>query len=432
MQRPLFLEGEPGVGKTELAKAAAGLLGTSMLRLQCYEGLDTASALYEWDYPRQIMALRLAEASGEQPSNDSLYRSEFLLKRPLLQALMPDPLNPGARRVLLIDEIDRADEPFEAFLLELLSDFQVSIPEYGTVRAEQPPLVVMTSNRTREVHDALKRRCLYQWIGYPERDVELAIVAARAPEAGAELQTRAVAFVHRLRTLDLFKAPGVAETIDWCRALAALSVSELDPQSVQDTLGVLLKYQDDLARVDRAAAIAQCLAATGVRRGSDGASDTPTLARNVVHFVRLLARRGFADVAGASRRCARRAALDRPRPPRRRARRARRRCSCRAPDERDLFDAAFDLFWRDPDWEGKLRAMLLPKVTRRRCRRPNATTVSPMRSRRARRLAACATQPQDTEQHELHAHVTFSARRAPASSRLRHAHRRRMAHACAI
>ncbi|EKS69148.1 MULTISPECIES: MoxR family ATPase [Caballeronia] len=261
MQRPLFLEGEPGVGKTELAKAAAGLCGTTLLRLQCYEGLDTASALYEWDYPRQIMALRLAEASGETPSNDSLYRSEFLLKRPLLQALLPDASNPDARRVLLIDEIDRADEPFEAFLLELLSDFQVSIPEYGTVRAAQPPLVVMTSNRTREVHDALKRRCLYQWIGYPQRDVELAIVAARAPEAGQALQQRAVAFVHELRTLDLFKAPGVAETIDWCRALAALSVTELDPQSVQNTLGVLLKYQDDLARMD-ADTLAQCLAAT--------------------------------------------------------------------------------------------------------------------------------------------------------------------------
>jgi MoxR-like ATPase len=259
MERPLFVEGEPGVGKTELAKAAAGMLGTSMLRLQCYEGLDTASALYEWDYPRQIMALRLAEAAGERPGNDTLYRSEFLLKRPLLQALMPDEQHPGARRVLLIDEIDRADEPFEAFLLELLSDFQVSIPEYGTVRADQPPLVVMTSNRTREVHDALKRRCLYQWIGYPERDRELAIVAARAPQTSAQLQRRAVDFVHRLRGMDLFKAPGIAETIDWCRALAALSVTELDPQSVQDTLGVLLKYQDDLARVD-AAQIAQCLA----------------------------------------------------------------------------------------------------------------------------------------------------------------------------
>jgi MoxR-like ATPase len=251
MERPLFVEGEPGVGKTELAKAAAGLLGTSMLRLQCYEGLDTASALYEWDYPRQIMALRLAEAAGERPGNDTLYRSEFLLKRPLLQALMPDEQHPGARRVLLIDEIDRADEPFEAFLLELLSDFQVSIPEYGTVRAGM-----------REVHDALKRRCLYQWIGYPERDRELAIVAARAPQTSAELQRRAVDFVHQLRSMDLFKAPGIAETIDWCRALAALSVTELDPQSVQDTLGVLLKYQDDLARID-AAQIAHCLAVKG-------------------------------------------------------------------------------------------------------------------------------------------------------------------------
>ncbi|CAN7669968.1 MoxR family ATPase [Trinickia sp. LjRoot230] len=259
LERPLLVEGEPGVGKTELAKAAAAMLGTTLLRLQCYEGLDTASALYEWDYPRQIMALRLAEAGGQQPSNDTLYRSEFLLKRPLLQALMPDELNPGAQRVLLIDEVDRADEPFEAFLLELLSDFQVSIPEYGTVRAARVPLIIVTSNRTREVHDALKRRCLYQWIGYPERDRELAIVATRASEASTELQQRAVAFVHRLRTMDLFKAPGIAETIDWCRALAALSVSELDPQSVHDTLGVLLKYEDDLARLDRER-IAQCLA----------------------------------------------------------------------------------------------------------------------------------------------------------------------------
>ncbi len=259
MERPLFVEGEPGVGKTELAKAAAALLGTSLLRLQCYEGLDTASALYEWDYPRQIMALRLAEAAGEKPHSDTLYRDEFLLKRPLLQALLPDPAHPGVRRVLLIDEIDRADEPFEAFLLELLSDFQVSIPEYGTVRAALTPLVVMTSNRTREVHDALKRRCLYQWLGYPDRARELAIVAARAPQTSLELQQRAVGFVHQLRTMDLFKAPGIAETIDWCRALAALSVSELDPQSVQNTLGVLLKYQDDLAQLD-AAKIAECLA----------------------------------------------------------------------------------------------------------------------------------------------------------------------------
>ena len=260
MQRPLFLEGEPGVGKTELAKAAAGLLGTSLLRLQCYEGLDTASALYEWDYPRQIMALRLAEAAGEKPRADTLYRDEFLLKRPLLQALLPDPLHPDTPRVLLIDEIDRADEPFEAFLLELLSDFQVSIPEFGTVRAQVIPLVIMTSNRTREVHDALKRRCLYQWIGYPDKARELQIVAQRAPETSARLQQRAVDFVHRLRGIDLFKAPGIAEAIDWCRALSALNVTELDPQSVQDTLGVLLKYQDDLARVDLST-IEQLLAA---------------------------------------------------------------------------------------------------------------------------------------------------------------------------
>jgi MoxR-like ATPase len=225
-------------------------VGTSLLRLQCYEGLDTASALYEWDYPRQIMALRLAEAAGEKPRADTLYRDEFLLKRPLLQALLPDPVHPETPRVLLIDEIDRADEPFEAFLLELLSDFQVSIPEFGTVRAQVIPLVIMTSNRTREVHDALKRRCLYQWIGYPDKARELQIVAQRAPETSARLQQRAVDFVHRLRGIDLFKAPGIAEAIDWCRALAALNVTELDPQSVQDTLGVLLKYQDDLARVD--------------------------------------------------------------------------------------------------------------------------------------------------------------------------------------
>ncbi|EYS88329.1 MAG: AAA family ATPase [Cupriavidus necator] len=250
MQRPLFLEGEPGVGKTAMAHAMAGVLGTRLLRLQCYEGLDAASALYEWDYPRQIMALRLAEARGERPEAQSLYHDDYLLKRPLLESLLPDPAAPEVPRVLLIDEIDRADEPFEAFLLEVLSEFQVSIPEIGVIRAERPPLIVITSNRTREVHDALKRRCLYQWMGYPERDRELQIVAARAPEAAAALQAQAIDFIHRLRGIDLFKAPGIAEAIDWCRALSALGATELDPQSVRDTLGVLLKYQDDLARVD--------------------------------------------------------------------------------------------------------------------------------------------------------------------------------------
>ncbi|SCU74953.1 Chaperone-like ATPase [Cupriavidus necator] len=250
MQRPLFLEGEPGVGKTAMAHAMAGVLGTRLLRLQCYEGLDAASALYEWDYPRQIMALRLAEARGERPEAQSLYHDDYLLKRPLLESLLPDPAAPEVPRVLLIDEIDRADEPFEAFLLEVLSEFQVSIPEIGVIRAELPPLIVITSNRTREVHDALKRRCLYQWMGYPARDRELQIVAARAPEAAAALQAQAIDFIHRLRGIDLFKAPGIAEAIDWCRALSALGATELDPQSVRDTLGVLLKYQDDLARVD--------------------------------------------------------------------------------------------------------------------------------------------------------------------------------------
>ncbi|MEN7526732.1 MULTISPECIES: MoxR family ATPase [unclassified Cupriavidus] len=261
MQRPLFLEGEPGVGKTALAHAMAAMLGTRLLRLQCYEGLDAASALYEWDYPRQIMALRLAEARGERPEQQSLYRDEFLLKRPLLESLLPDPAAPGVPRVLLIDEIDRADEPFEAFLLEVLSEYQVSIPEIGVLRAETPPLIIITSNRTREVHDALKRRCLYQWMGYPSRDRELQIVAARAPEAAEALQRQAVDFIHRLRGIDLFKAPGIAEAIDWSRALAALGVTELDPQSVRDTLGVLLKYQDDLARAD-GPTIAELLAGT--------------------------------------------------------------------------------------------------------------------------------------------------------------------------
>jgi MoxR-like ATPase len=233
-----------------MAHAMAGVLGTRLLRLQCYEGLDAASALYEWDYPRQIMALRLAEARGERPEAQSLYHDDYLLKRPLLESLLPDPAAPDVPRVLLIDEIDRADEPFEAFLLEVLSEFQVSIPEIGVIRAERPPLIVITSNRTREVHDALKRRCLYQWMGYPERDRELQIVAARAPEAAAALQAQAIDFIHRLRGIDLFKAPGIAEAIDWCRALSALGATELDPQSVRDTLGVLLKYQDDLARVD--------------------------------------------------------------------------------------------------------------------------------------------------------------------------------------
>jgi len=247
--KPILLEGEAGVGKTEVAKVLAAALGRRLIRLQCYEGLDVASALYEWDFARQMLEIRLAEAAGPAERAGlatSLYSERFLLRRPLLDALTADPAGPP---VLLIDELDRTDEPFEAFLLELLSDFQISIPELGTVRAPAPPIVVVTSNRTREIHDALKRRCLYHWIDYPDAARELAILAARAPEVPAALAAQIVAFVHKLRATDLFKLPGVAETLDWGQALVALGCVELDPATVDATLGVLLKYQDDLARI---------------------------------------------------------------------------------------------------------------------------------------------------------------------------------------
>jgi MoxR-like ATPase len=243
--KPVLLEGEAGVGKTEVAKALAAGLGRRLIRLQCYEGLDVSAAVYEWDFARQMLEIRLAEAAG-QASGLALYGERFLLRRPLLEALSPDPAGPP---VLLIDELDRTDEPFEAFLLEVLSDFQVSIPELGTVRAAAPPIAIVTSNRTREIHDALKRRCLYHWIDYPDAARELAIVAARAPEVPPRLAEQIVAFVQRLRAADLFKLPGVAETLDWGHALVALGCVELDPATVDATLGVLLKYQDDLAKV---------------------------------------------------------------------------------------------------------------------------------------------------------------------------------------
>jgi len=246
--RPLLLEGDAGVGKTEVAKALSRLLGAQLIRLQCHEGLDLHSALYEWDYSRQLLHIRLLEAAGEvdvEVAEQGLYRREFLLRRPLLEAVEAS-IAESIPPVLLIDELDRADEEFEAFLLELLSDFQVSIPELGTLKAEQPPIVILTSNRTREVHDALRRRCLYAWIDYPSAAKEYEIVRAKAPQAEESLAQAVVTFVQKLRQEDLYKKPGVAETLDWATALEALGEKELTPDNVSATLGVLLKYQDDL------------------------------------------------------------------------------------------------------------------------------------------------------------------------------------------
>jgi MoxR-like ATPase len=260
LHRPLFLEGEAGVGKTEIAKVLSATLGRRLVRLQCYEGLDVASAVYEWNYSRQMIEIRLAEAAGDS-NRDALgtdiFSERFLIKRPLLQALDNDM---AGAPVLLIDELDRTDEPFEAYLLEVLSDFQITIPEIGTMRAATPPIVDITSNRTREIHDALKRRCFYHWLDYPDAARELEILRLKAPNAGAELAREVVAFVQRLRQRDLFKLPGIAETIDWADALVQLDKVALDPRAIDDTLGVLLKYQDDIAKIrgsEAAAILAQ-------------------------------------------------------------------------------------------------------------------------------------------------------------------------------
>ncbi len=267
LSRPLFLEGEPGVGKTEVARVLARTLGRRLIRLQCYEGLDLASAAYEWNYARQMLEIRIAEASHHLDRarlEHDLFSARFLVKRPLLQALEPDPAGPP---VLLIDELDRTDEPFEAFLLEVLSDYQITIPELGTLSAPEPPLVVITSNRTREIHDALKRRCLYAWVDYPDAARELAIVQVRVPHAPARLSAQVVAFVQALRGKDLFKRPGVTETIDWLQALVALDRTVLDAATVDATLGALLKYQDDIGRIRGAEAAALVQAAAGQAPG---------------------------------------------------------------------------------------------------------------------------------------------------------------------
>jgi MoxR-like ATPase len=249
LNRPLFLEGEAGVGKTEIAKVLSNTLGRKLLRLQCYEGLDVTTAVYEWNYSRQMVEIRMTEAAGVSDKDaleSNLFSDAFLIKRPLLQALEPDVAGPP---VLLIDELDRTDEPFEAYLLEILSDYQVTIPELGTIKAKEPPIVIITSNRTREIHDALKRRCFYHWVDYPSAERELEILKIRAPDAAESLSREVVAFVHRLRKMDLFKQPGVAETIDWAHALTQLDVMSLDPETINDTLGTLLKYQDDIAKI---------------------------------------------------------------------------------------------------------------------------------------------------------------------------------------
>jgi len=253
MKRPLFLEGEAGVGKTEIAKVLSRALDRPLIRLQCYEGLDVSSAVYEWNYPAQMLEIRLAEATGEDDRSAierNIFSERHLIRRPVLQALE----GAGGRApVFLIDELDRTDEAFEAFLLEILSDYQVTIPELGTIVADEPPIVIITTNRTREIHDALKRRCLYHWVDYPSADVELEIVRLKVPGCELELSRQVVAFVQKLRQMDLFKSPGVAETIDWATALTELDRLALDPETVSDTLGTLLKYQDDIARIESGA-----------------------------------------------------------------------------------------------------------------------------------------------------------------------------------
>ena len=274
LNRPLFLEGEAGVGKTEIAKVLASALKRRLIRLQCYEGLDVASAVYEWDYARQMIEIRLAEAAEEDRGEieSTIFSDRFLIKRPLLQALEPEM---AGSPVLLIDELDRTDEPFEAYLLELLSDFQVTIPEIGTIRAEHPPIVIITSNRTREIHDALKRRCFYYWVDYPTAARELEILKRKAPGASEQLSREVVGFVQRLRTIDFFKLPGIAETIDWTEALMQLDVLELTPHAINDTLGVLLKYQDDIARLQGSEA-ARILEQVKAEIAQDGRSPLPS------------------------------------------------------------------------------------------------------------------------------------------------------------
>ena len=389
--RPLFLEGEAGVGKTEVAKVLAASLDRKLIRLQCYEGLDVASAVYEWNYPAQMMAIRLAEASGEHDKDrieHDIFSQRYLIKRPLLQALEP---GVNGAPVLLIDEIDRADEAFEAYLLEILSDFQVTIPEIGVMAAPEPPIVVITSNRTREIHDALKRRCLYHWLGYPDLAREMAIVGAKAPRAPERLTAELVAFVQRLRKQDLFKSPGVAETLDWAAALTELDAVALDPAQVSDTLGVLLKYQDDIAKIEGAKAqtlIEETRAELrrleiGSEREIEPSEMTAiveaepasggVLAQNIVHFARALREAGVplgpgavvdalaaVEAAGVGNREDFYTTLH--------------AVFVKKHEHSLLFDQAFRIFWKRKGFIEKLIAMLSPRA-------PSKPDAKPARSR---------------------------------------------------
>ena len=383
LKRPLFLEGEAGVGKTEIAKVLSETLNRPLVRLQCYEGLDVSSAVYEWNYSLQMVEIRLSEAVGDRDRDaiaDNLFSEKFLIKRPLLQALEPCQDGPP---ILLIDELDRTDEPFEAYLLEVLSDFQITIPEIGTIAADEPPIVIITSNRTREIHDALKRRCFYYWIDYLDAERELAILEVKAPSAPVDLSRQVVAFVQKLREMDLFKQPGVAETIDWAHALTQLDCMVLDPDTINNTLGTLLKYQDDIEKI-RGSEASRILAdikgemLIAGNRMIPISGDGGLIAANIMHFARVLRAAGLpigpgkvidainaVSASGIGRRDDFYWTLH--------AVFVNRR------DQRELFDQAFHVFWKNPQILERMMSMVLPRhnSAKKKHRRATCPPASP-------------------------------------------------------